>query len=76
MSKRIIVTGGAGFIGSHFIRLSIEKGFNVTVIDKLSYASSLEALNDLKNNKNFEFFQGSILDDKFLLEIFKKNGSL
>ena len=70
--KRLIVTGGAGFIGSHFVRLSIEKGFNVTVIDKLSYSSSLEALKDMRNYKNFEFFKGSILDEKFLSKIFRE----
>ena len=70
--KKILITGGAGFIGSHFVRLSIEKGFNVTVVDKLSYASSLEALDDIRNNPNFEFFQGSILDNKFLSEISKE----
>ena len=53
--KRLIVTGGAGFIGSHFVRLSIEKGFNVTVIDKLSYSGSLEALNDMRNIKILSF---------------------
>ena len=60
------------FIGSHFVRLSIEKGFNVTVIDNLSYSGSLEALNDVRNNKNFEFLKGSILDDKFLSKILRE----
>ena len=58
------------FIGV-ILQVSIEKGFNVTVVDKLS-ASSLEALDDIRNNPNFEFFQGSILDNKFLSEISKE----
>jgi dTDP-glucose 4,6-dehydratase len=61
---RIIVTGGAGFIGSNFARhiLNAHPGHEVVVLDKLTYAGNLESLADLRGNPRFRFVQGDICD--------------
>jgi dTDP-glucose 4,6-dehydratase len=61
---KIFVTGGAGFIGSNFIRhiLRIGKNFAVVNYDKLSYAGNLENLGSVANNPNYEFVKGDICD--------------
>ena len=64
--KNLLITGGAGFIGSHFVKLSIKNGYNVTVIDKLTYSGSIETIAKFKYLENFEFIHGSILDDELL----------
>ena len=71
--KHLLVTGGAGFIGSHFSKLALAKGYSVSVIDKLTYSGSIENLAEIEELKNFKFIQGSILDDKLLERIFKNN---
>jgi dTDP-glucose 4,6-dehydratase len=53
MMKRLLVTGGAGFIGSEFVRQGIMRGYNVAVIDKISYAGDLERLKDIKDDVAF-----------------------
>jgi len=59
----IIVTGGAGFIGSNFVRLALrETEARVVVIDKLTYAGNLESLDDVRRNPRFNFVQGDIAD--------------
>lgn len=59
---RVLVTGGAGFMGSNFVRLLLRNGYRVRVLDKLTYAGSLENLKDVMGNPRFEFIQGDICD--------------
>lgn len=61
---KILVTGGAGFIGSHFIRYIIEKYFDYKVInlDKLTYAGDLEKLKDVSENPRYQFVKGCVTD--------------
>lgn len=71
--KHLLVTGGAGFIGSHFTRLALNRNHIVTVIDKLAYSGSKKNLIDFKNANKFQFIEGSILDDQLLNNVFKNN---
>jgi len=61
---KLFVTGGAGFIGSTFIRytLSLDKGFSIVNFDKLTYAGNLANLNSVSNNPNYKFLKGDICD--------------
>jgi dTDP-glucose 4,6-dehydratase len=61
---RILVTGGAGFIGSHFVRLtlSLRKGHQVVNFDKLTYAGNLANLQDVARDPNYSFVKGDICD--------------
>lgn len=71
--KTILVTGGAGFIGSAFIRFVLgQKDFQGTLInlDLLTYASSKESLKAVEKDKRYVFFKGSILDQKKTLGLF------
>lgn len=75
-NKVILVTGGAGFIGSHLVRHFVKKYPNYQIInmDALTYAGNLENLKDIQDYPNYIFFQGdirNILDIKFLFESFK-----
>ncbi len=72
MKKKIIVTGGLGFIGSNLIELLIDKGFFVLNIDKVSYASNFYNTHKYKNNKNYKFLKLNINNKKKLLKVFKK----
>ena len=76
MSKRnILITGGAGFIGSHVVRLFVNKypTYSIVNFDKLTYAGNLENLRDVENKANYTFEKGDILDLEFLFETFKKH---
>jgi dTDP-glucose 4,6-dehydratase len=66
--ERILVTGGAGFIGSNFIRMLLRrrKKVEITVIDKLTYAGNIENLRDLLGRKELKFFRGDICNAKLL----------
>lgn len=72
--KTILVTGGAGFIGSNFIKYKLEKDKNAKIInlDLLTYAGNLENLKDVENNPNYVFVKGDIRDRELLEELFQK----
>ncbi len=69
----IIVTGGAGFIGSNFIQAYAKKiDEKIINLDKLTYAGNLENLISLKNNKNYEFIKGDIANEDLVSNLFGK----
>ena len=74
MKKRILITGGAGFIGSHLVRLFVKKYSEYTIVnlDKLTYAGNLENLTDVEDSQNYIFEKGDILDKDFIKSIFLK----
>jgi dTDP-glucose 4,6-dehydratase len=70
--KKILVTGGAGFIGSNFVRHILScRGYEIVNLDKLTYAGNLENLREVEHLKNYKFVKGDIADLKFLDELFK-----
>ncbi len=72
MNKKILVTGGLGFIGSNLIEQLLNKGFSVLNIDKVGYASNFYNTVSFKNNKNYKFLKLNIINENKLLKIFKK----
>ena len=70
--KKIIVTGGLGFIGSNLIELLLKKKFKVINIDKVSYSSNFYNTKEYNKNKNYKFIKCSLGNQKKLLSIFKK----
>lgn len=73
MKTKLLVTGGAGFIGSNFIRIAIKTGnYSIVNIDKLTYAGNLENLKDIENNEIYKFYYGDITDYSFLRELYHK----
>ena len=69
---RILVTGGAGYIGSHCVLALMNRGFDVTVYDNLS-TGHIETINILKNHGNIEFYKGDLADTFCLDSVFKKS---
>lgn len=69
MTHSILITGGAGFIGSNFVIKAIEAGNNVVVVDKLTYAGSLENLNSVKEHQNFTFIKADINETKLIRDL-------
>ena len=72
--KTILITGGAGFIGSHVVRLFVNKypGVHIVNLDKLTYAGNLENLADVEEKMNYSFERGDITDQNFIRSIFEK----
>lgn len=71
--KKIIITGGAGFIGSHVVRRFVTQYPQCTIInlDKLTYAGNLANLHDIENYPNYRFIKGDIVDATFIDQLFK-----
>ncbi len=67
---KLLVTGGAGFIGSEFVRQAVEKGYKVVVVDKLTYAGDLERLRSVE--KDITFYKTDITNKEFIEHIFKQ----
>src|SRR5436190_2240605 len=72
--KTILITGGAGFIGSHVVRLFVNKypHYKILNLDKLTYAGNLENLKDVENKENYEFVKGDIVDSTFIQQLFSE----
>ena len=72
--KTILVTGGAGFIGSHVVRLFVNKypEYKIINLDKLTYAGNLNNLKDIENKPNYEFVKADIVDGEFIQKLFEE----
>jgi dTDP-glucose 4,6-dehydratase len=72
--KNILITGGAGFIGSHVVRRFVKnyQGSHIFNLDALTYAGNLENIKDIENESNYTFLKGDITDAEFINEIFEK----
>lgn len=73
-ARTLLVTGGAGFIGSHVVRLLVNKypNYHILCLDKLTYAGNLKTLEDIASAPNYTFIQGDICDYEAMLQIFQE----
>ena len=73
-SSNLLVTGGAGFIGSNFISYLLDKYENINIVnlDLLTYAGSMKNMKSFYSNSNYKFIEGDICDQKIVVDIFKK----
>ncbi|MCK5822171.1 MAG: dTDP-glucose 4,6-dehydratase [Bacteroidales bacterium] len=73
MKKTILITGGAGFIGSHVLRLFVHKypNYKIVNLDALTYAGNLENVADIEKAPNYEFVKGDIRDASFIDQLFE-----
>ncbi len=74
VKRSILITGGAGFIGSHVVRLFVKKypDYRIVNLDKLTYAGNLENLKDVENEPNYTFVRGDICDYERMVEVFRE----
>ena len=74
MKKNILITGGAGFIGSHVVRLFVNKypDYHIVNMDNLTYAGNLNNLTDVENASNYEFVKADIVDGNAMISIFEQ----
>jgi dTDP-glucose 4,6-dehydratase len=73
--QKILITGGAGFIGSHVVRLLVNKypQYHIYNLDKLTYAGNLENLRDVEHAPNYTFLKGDIVDTDFINQLFNQH---
>lgn len=74
MKKNVLISGGAGFIGSHVVRRFVNKypNYHIYNLDALTYAGNLENLKDIENYDNYTFLKGDITDEDFVKAIFNR----
>ena len=74
MSQTILITGGAGFIGSNFIPyfMTAHPDYKIVNLDKLTYAGNLDNLKEVENNPNYTFVKGDICDETLVNALFDK----
>ncbi len=72
--RNILITGGAGFIGSHVVRRMVKRypQYRIINLDKLTYAGNLENLRDVEDFPNYRFVRGDIADTAFVMQLFKE----
>jgi dTDP-glucose 4,6-dehydratase len=75
VSKKILITGGAGFIGSHVVRRFVTKypDYHIFNLDALTYAGNLENIADIDQSPNYTFVKGDIVDADFINELFQRH---
>lgn len=73
--RNILITGGAGFIGSHLVRLMVNKypGYKIVNLDLLTYAGNLENLKDIEKSPNYTFVKGDICDYELIVSLIKEH---
>ncbi|MGV3705086.1 MAG: dTDP-glucose 4,6-dehydratase [Arcticibacter sp.] len=74
--KKFLITGGAGFIGSHVVRRFVKTypDYQIVNLDKLTYAGNLANLRDIENKPNYRFVKGDIVDGAFIQSLFEAEG--
>src|SRR6185295_15963273 len=75
MEKKILITGGAGFIGSHVVRLFVTNypQYSIVNLDALTYAGNLANLRDIEDKPNYLFVKGNIVDGSFIQQLFSEH---
>ena len=70
----VLVTGGAGFIGSNFVKYMVDRypDYNIINLDALTYCGNLENLKDIENKDNYSFVKGDIRDKSIVDDLVKK----
>ena len=75
IQRNILITGGAGFIGSHLVRRFVKRypHYIINNLDNLTYAGNLENLRDIEAASNYHFIKGDIVDAAFINQLFEKH---